>query len=91
MKVVVVTPTYNERENILPLLSALQEAVAVTAGQSAELEAIERSCPGGEKSEPLLSARGFVTYQWYEVLDAQDCIGRLEGTVLPSPEGPSSP
>ena len=59
---------------------------AATPARSAELEAIERLCPAGEKSEPLLSARGLVTYQWYEVLDAQDCIGRLEGTVLFPPE-----
>jgi len=60
-----------------------------------ELEAIEQFCPG-EKSEPVSAAAGLITYVWYEVLDAQECISnqwyesldsqRSQGTVLPPPQ-----
>lgn len=46
MKVVIVTPTYNERENILPLLSAVQEAVAKT-GYETHILVVDDNSPDG--------------------------------------------
>ncbi len=46
MKVVIVIPTYNERENVLPLLSAVQEAVG-GAGYDANILVVDDNSPDG--------------------------------------------
>ncbi len=46
VKVVVVTPTYNERENVLPLLSAVQEAMAET-GYDTHILVVDDNSPDG--------------------------------------------
>ena len=49
-----------------------------------EFRMIKESCPGGVTSEVFNTGAGdVIEYVWYEVRDAQECIERLSGTVLP--------
>ncbi len=49
-----------------------------------EFRMIRESCPDGTTSEVLTTGAGdVIKYVWYEVRNAQECIERLRGTVLP--------
>lgn len=52
MKIVIIIPTYNERENIGPLLSAVQEAVA-RAGYDASILVVDDNSPDGTQQAVL--------------------------------------
>ena len=55
---------------------------------TAQLVAIEQTCPEGKKSEVRTLGRfDEVVYVWYEVLDARECVRGLKGVVLGPFEG----
>ena len=46
--------------------------------RASEMLRIRETCPNGTRSEVFTSPNGLISYQWYEVLDAQACVERLE-------------